>query len=101
MAAHAVSVDELHHAGLTKRVLMHLLFAGNDWVAVNIPTQRRVRNLQIGKDVFVEPVLPKQQLVQARQERARLGALDDSVIVSAADGDCLTDAKLRQDRRMD
>ena len=37
----------------------------------------------------------------ASEKRARLGALNYSVIVSAADCDCLADAELRQDRGRD
>src|SRR2546423_4830578 len=93
VAAHAISINQFHHARLSQRVLMHLLLAGEQRIAIDIPTQRRVRYAEIEKDVVVESFLAKQQLMYTREERARFGALDNAVIVGAADGDRFTDAE--------
>ena len=99
--AHAIGINQFHHARLSQRVLMHLLFAGEQRIAIDIPTQRRVRNSQIEENIFVELVFAEQQLMYAREESARLSALDDAVIVGAADRDRFADAKLRHDRWVD
>ena len=45
------------------------------------------------EDVVVEPVLAEQQFVHALEERSRLGALDDAVVVRAGDRDDLAHAE--------
>ena len=55
-----------------------------------------MRNAEIRKDIVVKLELADQQFVNAGQKRARLRALDDAVIVGAADGDRFADAELRQ-----
>src|SRR5436190_8769180 len=101
MAAHAVSIDQFHHARLTRRLLVHLVGAEKQRIAIDVPAEWRMRNSEIEKDVFVKPILPHQQFMQASETRARLSPLNDPVVVSAANCDGLTDAKLRQNRRMD
>ena len=65
-------------------------------IAIEVPAQWRMRNSEVSKDLIVKLVLPDQQLVNAREKRARFSALNDAMIVSAADRDRLADAELRQ-----
>ena len=54
-----------------------------DRVDVAAPLHRLVRHAERAEDVVVEAVLAEQQLVHPLQEQARLGALDDAVVVGA------------------
>src|ERR1043166_7444813 len=60
-----------------------------------------MRNSEIEKNVFVKTILSQQQLMQTGEKSSRLSALNDSMVVGAADGDRFADAELRQDCRMD
>jgi len=54
---------------------------------------------EVNKGVIVEPGLANDQLMHAREKSARLGSLNDAVIVGAADSDGFTNAELRQSFR--
>jgi hypothetical protein len=86
---------------LAHRLLVHLVGAEKQRIAIDIPTQRRVRNLQISEDVFVESILAEQQFMQPGEKSSRFSALNDAMIVGAANRDCFADAKLRQNRGVD
>ena len=75
VAAHAVGVDQLEDPGL----LADLVVVGRRDVLR--PADRLVGDPQRAEDLVVEVVLAEQQLVHAAQEVARLGALDDPVVV--------------------
>src|ERR1051326_2209209 len=100
MTAHAIRIDQFHHARLSQRVLVHLLVTREQRIAIDVPTKRRMRNSKIKKNVLVEFVFSKKQLVHAREKRAGLSALNDAMIVGAADCNCFADAELRQNRSM-
>ncbi len=93
MPAHAVGVDELEDAGL----LLHFLLAAGGpeeaGVDVGLRAHRPVRQAEVLEDALVEAVVALQQLFHPRQEEARLGALDDAVVVGRADGHDLADAE--------
>src|SRR5438876_4362721 len=99
MATHAISIDQFHHARLTDGLLMHLIGAHEEWIAIDVPAQRRVRNAEIGKNLFVEFVLAQEQFMDTREKRTRFGALDDAMVVSAADIYRFADSKLRKNGR--
>ena len=52
--------------------------------------------LQALLDQLVEPLVALEQVVQGREERPRLRALDDAVVVGAGDGHDLADAELAE-----
>src|ERR1041384_6317219 len=81
--AHAISINQFHHARLSQRVLVHLLLAGEQRIAIHTPTQRRVRDAEVEKNIFVELVFAKQQLMDPREERARFSALADAMMAGA------------------
>ena len=99
MSADSIGVDQFHHARLAQRVFLSLIGAGKQRVAIDVPTQRRMRDSEIDENVVIEPVLAEEQFVHARQKAAGFCALDDAVIVGAANRDGFADAKLRQNRR--
>ena len=65
-------------------------------VEVLHPADRFVRQPERGEDVVVEAVLAQQQLVDATEELARFGALDDPVVVGGGQRDDLADAQLAE-----
>ena len=65
-------------------------------ISIGVPAERHVRYAKVNKDVVIKPGLADDQLVYERQECTRLSSLNNSMIVSGADGDGFTDAKLRQ-----
>ena len=88
VAAHPVGVDQLEDARLLGDVL---LVAVRD---VRGPADRLVRDPQRLEDLVVEALLAEQQLVQAAQELAGLGALDDPVVVRRGQRHHLADREL-------
>ena len=85
VAAHAVGVDELLHAGGLVDVVV---VRGVD---VLDPADRLVGDAQALEDLVVEAVLAEQQLVHDPQEVAGLRALDDAVVVGAGQREDLGD----------
>ena len=99
VAANPISIYQLHHPRLTNRLLVHLIGAHEEGIAIDVPAQGRVRNAKIGEDLFVEFMFAQQQFMHAREERAGFRALNDAMVVSAADVYCFTDPKLWQNLR--
>ncbi len=85
VAAHAVGVDELLHAGDLVDVVV---VRGVD---VLDPADRLVGDAQRLEDLVVEAVVAEEQLVDDPQEVAALGALDDAVVVGRGQRDDLAD----------
>src|SRR5258708_36050576 len=97
-AADSISIYQFHHARLPRRLLVHLIGARKERRAIDVPAQRRMGNAEIGEDVVIKALFADQQLVHPRQKCSRLRALNDAMIVMAADCDRLTNAELRKDR---
>jgi hypothetical protein len=97
--AHAVGVDELEDAGL----LLHLLAAPGRpeeaGVDVGLRAHGAVREAEVLEDPLVEPVLALEQPFHAREEEARLRALDDAVVVGRRHRHHLADAEEAQGAR--
>ena len=82
----AVRLDECHSGGDRLEVLVAGGRAADDRIARRWGGHlRRHRRLEGGEDIGVERVLPAQRDVDGAQERARLGALDDPMVVGAGD----------------
>ena len=96
MAPHPVDPDERGDG--------HLLLEGGllavERVDVAPPLDGLVGHAQAGEDVVVEAVGPEQQLLDPLEEQARLGALDDAVVVGRGDGDDLGGAEVGQHHRV-
>ena len=85
---HAVHTDQLGDRHLLRE---HRVFTV-DRVRVGPPLDRLVRHAERVEDVLVEVVFTEQQFVDVLEEHARLGALDDAMVVGAGDRDDLADA---------
>src|SRR5438876_213030 len=92
MPAHAISIDQPHYASFFYRLFAISISGQKRRSAVEIPAQRRMSDTEIGKDVIVKTVPAHDQFVDSREEGARFGSLDDSVIVGTTDGDRFTDS---------
>ena len=84
--------DEVGHRHL---LLEHGLLAV-DGVDVPPPPHGLVGHAEGAEHLVVEAVVAEEQLVDPLEEQARLGALDDAVVVGRADRDDLGDAELGQ-----
>jgi hypothetical protein len=93
VAAHAVGVHQLEHAGLLLHRLVASRGAEEARRLVDLPAHGTVRDLQVLEDPLVEGVLALEQLLHAGQEQPRLRALDDPVVVGRGDGHDLADAQ--------
>src|SRR5205085_8389297 len=60
MAAHAICVDEFHHARLSQRMLVRLVGTDKQRVPIDVPSKRRMRYSQIKKYFLVKPILAEQ-----------------------------------------
>src|SRR2546429_5811201 len=89
VTSNTISIYQLHHPRLTNGLLVHLIGAHEEGIAIDVPAQGRVRNAKIGEDLFVEFMLAQQQFMRAREERPGFRALNDAMVVSAADVYCL------------
>jgi hypothetical protein len=89
VAAHPMDPDQLGDGHLLGE---HRLFAV-DGERVGPPLDRLVGHVERLEHVLVEVVFAEQQLVHPLEEQARLGALDDAVVVGARDRDDLADAE--------
>ena len=87
-----VHVDHGLHVHLLHQVAALLI----DGVHVLPPLHRLVGDAHRPEHVLVEAVLPQQQPVDPRQERPRLGSLDDAVVVRRGQGDDLAHPELGQ-----
>ena len=98
VAAHPVDADEVGDRHL---LLEHRLLAV-DRVDVAPPLHGLVGHAEGAEDLVVEAVGAEQQLLDPLEEQARLGALDDAVVVGRADRDDLRHAEVGErdrDRR--
>src|SRR5215813_11940545 len=91
-----IRIDQFHHARLPHGLFLRLVGAAKERIAIDIPAQRWIRNIQIAKDVVVKIILANEQFVNAGEKRTRFCALYDAMVVGVADRDRLADAKLRQ-----
>ena len=94
VAPHPVHVDE----GVHLHLLLELRVLAPRGVHVGAPLHRLVGHAERVEDVDVEVVLAHEQLVDALEEEARLGTLDDAVVVGGADGEHLRHAEVGQHR---
>src|SRR5262249_47683110 len=99
VATHPIRIDQLDHASFFERLFTHLIFGKEERIAIETPTHRRMRNPEVQENVLVEIVLADDELVYAREKCARLGALNDAMIVGAADRNRFADAELGDDFR--
>ena len=60
MPAHAIGIDQFHHPRLPDRLLVHLIRTEKERIPIDIPTQGRMRNLQIRKNLIVEFIFAEQ-----------------------------------------
>jgi hypothetical protein len=94
VAAHAEGVDQLHDGRLLGDLgVARAGHAGQQRLAVDFPVHRLVRHAEVFEDLFVEAVLAVEQVLQFAQKRARFGALNDAVVVGAAQRHHLADAQ--------
>src|SRR5687767_6325948 len=96
MTTDSISIDQLDDACFFDTLLENLIALREERIAIDVPAKRYVRYAEIDKDRVVELVLADNELVYSGQEPSRFCALNDAVIVGAADRDRFTDAKLRQ-----
>src|SRR5205807_8785714 len=96
---HAVGVYEFEYARLLLDLLARVVATQQRRVEVLRPAHRLVRQTQVAEYSNVEVVLAEQEFVYVREERARLCALYDSVVVGRGDVDDLADAYERQGLR--
>src|SRR5919107_487784 len=94
MSAHSIGVDQLNDFRFFKLLLANLIFGKEERIAIEVPAKRRVRNAEVQKNLFVKLVLADDEVVHACEKRAGLRALNDAMIVSAADRDRFADAEL-------
>ena len=91
--AHPVVVDELQHLRLLVDLLAAALAAEESRVRVHLPLDRAERHAEVAEDAVVEAVLALEELLHPREEEARLGALDDAVVVRRRHRHHLRDAE--------
>ena len=96
VAAHAVDADEVGDRHL---LLEHRLLAV-DGVDVAPPLHGLVGHAEGAEHLVVEAVGAEQQLLDPLEEQARLGALDDPVVVGGADRDDLRHAEVGERDRV-
>ncbi len=92
VAAHPVDVDELQDAGLLVDLVLGVVVGAD----VPPPPGGLVGDAQRREDLVVEPLGAQQELVHPPEELARLGALDDAVVIRRGQRDDLAEADLRQ-----
>ncbi len=100
VAVHAERLHQRHRGG---HVVQHLRRDRPGGLLARLRGGRRPRELVAGLaeaealgDELVEALVALEQLVDRRQERPRLRALDDAVIVGAGDGHDLAHAELAE-----
>ena len=96
----AVRVDQLQHVRLLFGLLGKSVAAEQGRVIIFGPSQRRNIDLEVGKDLIIEPVLPDEQLADLCKKQAAFGSLDHAVVVSARQRDDLADAELPRLREL-
>ena len=99
VAADAVHVDELLDSdSLVGRRDRRLFAARASRADVHAPPRRFVGDGEALEDVVVELLAPEKEVVHDGEKATALGALDDTVVVGARQGDRLADAELRDGR---
>src|SRR6266550_4758748 len=96
VAAHAIGINKLDDVSFRDRLFPFVVRDKEEWIAIQIPTQRRVRDSQVVKDTYIKLMLAKNEFVHSSEQCSGFGALDNSVVVCTAYSYCLTDAELRQ-----
>ena len=85
VAADAISVDQLNHRRFLCHIRIHRpVTLGRD-VLIGLPLNGQIRDPQIAKHAVVEAFISLQQLLHGGEKRAGFRALDDAMVVSAAD----------------
>ena len=98
--AHPVHVDERLHVHLLDQALVLALLAAGAGVAVDLPAHRLVGHAHRLEEVVVEAVGAGEEGGHPAQEQARLGALDDAVVVGRGERHHLAEAELGQHARV-
>ena len=70
-------------------LLVQVRFFTIKWVDVGAPLHCFIRNFKALENAFVEAVLTQQQFMNALQEHAAFGTLNDAVVVRTRDCDNL------------
>ena len=94
--ADAVRVDELADLELLRELRVRVVLRG----VVASPARRLVGQPERAEQVVVEAVLTDEQLVHVLEVRARLRALDDTVVVGRGERDDLADAEVGDGARV-
>jgi len=94
VAPHAIDVDQRLHAHLLGQSGVLALGGVVSRVHVGTPAHRLVGHAHRLEDFVVEPVLAGQALGHVGEEQARLGPLDDAVVIGRGDGHHLAEAEL-------
>ena len=89
---HPVLIDQSADGHLLGHRTLAVILVGGG--VVDPPLDGVVGHAHVLEGVVVESVLAQKQLVQLLQEQARLGPLDDPVVIGRSDGDDLGDAEL-------
>ena len=100
MTAHAIRVDHLQHGRFARDELVGRRRAHGQSIAISPPAHRLVRDAQVAIEVVVEAVFADEQLVDAGEERPRLRALDDAMVVRRRHRHHLRDAEVGEDGRI-
>ena len=93
VAAHAVGVDELQHPRLLLDLLAVAGAPKNAGVRVDLPAHRADAGRRGPRRSARRSRPRREQLLDAREEGARLGALDDAVVVGRRERHDLADAE--------
>src|ERR1700752_4193853 len=94
VSPNAIGVNQFDYSRLFNTLLENLIALREERIAIDVPTKRHMRNAEVRKNVVVKVVFADNEFVHPRQKRSRFSALNDAVIVRAADRDCLADAEL-------
>ena len=92
VAPDPVDVDQLEDPGLLVDLVLGVVVG----VVVPLPAGRLVGDAEAGEDLVVEALGAEQELVDVAEELARLGALDDAVVVRRGERDDLAQAEAGQ-----
>ncbi len=68
--ANAVGIDQLHYTSFFDCLLANVVARQEERVAIEAPTQWRMWNAQIRKNVIVESMLPDEEVMHTREERS-------------------------------
>ena len=75
---------------------MRLIAVQEEWITIEIPAQGRMCNTEVSEDLVIKLMLSNDQLMHLGQEGAGFGPLNESVVIGAADVNCLADTELRE-----